>query len=461
MNTNSEKRVPFPEPDSDSFRKAKWIVQTLLEAGHTAYIVGGAVRDMVMGKIPQDLDITTSATPEEVERLFEHTLDVGASFGVMLVILQGEEFEVATYREERDYEDGRRPETLRYSKTVHEDVARRDFTINALLYDVVRHEVVDLTGGLEDLRTGVLRTIGNARERFSEDYLRMLRAVRFTVRFGFEMDQTVKEAIGILGEKTRFLSRERVRDEINKMLCGPHPEKALELLSETGLLQVILPDIHAMKGVEQDKRFHPEGDVFAHTKLMLSHIRIPSVELGWAVLLHDVGKKACRTEDPDGRSHFYGHEDRGADMTEMILREFKHPGEVIRKVTQAVRNHMRFASVQNMREAKLRRLIADSNFLLELELHRLDCISCHQFMDNYLYLIDKFALLRESAEETLPKGLLNGHDLIRRGIPPGRQIGELLQSLTDLQLEGRIRTRVEAFRALDRMLAEKHKKKAV
>ena len=416
---------------------------------------------MVMGKIPQDLDITTSATPEEVEKLFEHTLGVGASFGVMLVLLSGEEFEVATYREERDYEDGRRPETLRFSKTVQEDVSRRDFTVNALLYDVERQEVVDLTGGLEDLRKGVLRTIGNARERFSEDYLRMLRAVRFTVRFGFELEQSAREAIRILAEKTRFLSRERVRDEVNKMLCGPHPEQALALLSETGLLEVILPDVQAMKGVEQDARFHPEGDVFDHTKLMLSHIRIPSVELGWAVLLHDVGKKACRTEDPDGRSHFYGHEDRGAEMTESILREFKHPGEVIKKVTQAVRNHMRFASVQKMREAKLRRLIADSNFHLELELHRLDCISCHKFMDNYLFLIDKFALLRESSGETLPRGLLNGHDLIRRGIAPGRQIGELLQSLTDLQLEGKIRTRVEAFRALDQLRAEKPEKKDI
>ena len=456
MSSTEEKRFPFPEVDSELFHLGCTLVKTLLDAGYSAYIVGGAVRDMVMGRIPHDLDITTSATPEEVEKLFEHTVPVGAAFGVMLVILQGIEFEVATYREERDYEDGRRPETLRFSKTVQEDVARRDFTVNALLYDVARCEIVDLTGGVEDLHKGVLRTIGNARERFSEDYLRMLRAVRFTVRFGFEMDPELREAIRSLAQKTRFLSRERIRDELNKMLCGPHPEKAVELLSDTGLLEVILPDVQAMKGVEQDARFHPEGDVFVHTMLMLSHIRIPSVELCWAVLLHDVGKKECRTEDPDGCSHFYGHEDRGADMTEEILRDFKHPADVIKRVTQAVRYHMRFASVQKMREAKLRRLIVDSNFLLELELHRLDCISCHGFMDNYLYLIDKLALLRENREETLPKALLNGHDLIRRGVPPGRRIGQLLRLLADMQLEGLIRTRSEAFRALDQLLSEKH-----
>ena len=442
---------PFSPPETAVYRIAAGIVLKLRRAGFDSWLVGGCVRDLVIGKAPKDFDVATAARPEEVMNLFPHSIPVGVAFGVVTVVEEGRNFEVATFREERDYQDGRRPESLRYSKTPREDVSRRDFTINALLYDPENSCIVDYTGGLADLRRGILRTIGDARTRFSEDYLRMLRAVRFAARFRFEMDPAVRDAIRELAPRLTLLSAERIRDELNSMLCGPFPDQAVRLLSAHGILAVILPEIEAMHGVEQPPAFHPEGDVFEHTMLLLKHIAYPSPEVGWAALLHDVGKPRSRTVDSDGTAHFYGHEDIGAGMAEQILRRLKMPSALIGKVTAAIRNHMRFAAVQKMRPAKWKRMIADANFPLELELHRLDCSACHGFLENYVWLLDRMAELRRTGEQVLPPPLLTGHDLIRLGLKPGPEMGKLLSCLRDLQLEGQIADRSEALKIAEKM----------
>ncbi|OQA82095.1 MAG: CCA-adding enzyme [Lentisphaerae bacterium ADurb.Bin242] len=445
---SEEIHLSAPE-NSPEYRAAAGIVSALRGAGFEAYLVGGAVRDLVLGKTPEDYDVTTSAHPEQVTALFEHSIPVGAAFGVVTVVANSMNFEVATFREERDYEDGRRPGTLRYSRTPEEDVARRDFTVNALLFDPEKSLVIDFVGGLADLRRSVLRTIGDARTRFSEDYLRMLRAVRFAVRFRFELEKETAAAIRELSHKLVFLSAERVRDELTRMLCGPDPDRAFRKLSELGILSVVLPEVEAMHGVEQPEKFHPEGDVFEHTMQMLSHIAWPTPELGWAVLLHDAGKPPCRTVDSDGNLHFYGHENRGAAMAREILLRLKAPSALVKSVEQAVANHMRFAHVDKMRPAKWRRLIADPNFPVELELHRIDCMGSHRLLTNYLLLLDRIRELEAAGQEAVPLPLLTGRDLIALGIPPGPGMGKLLRHLNDLQLEGVVRTREEAIRALN------------
>ena len=442
---------PYPLPESELSRTAVRIVRKLRDSSFDSYLVGGCVRDLVSGKRPKDFDITTSATPEEVMQLFPRSIPVGASFGVVTVVEDGNNFEVATFREERDYLDGRRPEKLRYSKTPQEDVSRRDFTINALLYDVTGGNIIDYTGGLADLRRGVIRTIGDARTRFSEDYLRMLRAVRFAARFGFTLDPEAVEAIRELAGKLTLLSQERIRDELTHMLTGPDPESAFRQLSAYGILAVVLPEVEAMHGVTQPEKFHPEGDVFEHTMLLLRHLAYPSEEAGWAALLHDVGKPGCRTVGEDGIPHFYGHDDVGSQLAEQILKRLKMTTSLTGHVAAAVRNHMRFASVQKMRPAKWRRLLADPNFPLELELHRLDCSASHGFLDNYLWLLDRMTELQKSDTPALPPPLLTGRDLIGLGIQPGPAMGKLLNRLRDLQLEGEISNRAEALEAVKKL----------
>ncbi len=442
----------FPPPQTEIYQTAKEIVLKLRRAGFESYLVGGCVRDLAAGKQPKDYDITTAARPDEVMALFDHAIPVGASFGVVTVVLDGNPFEVATFREERDYMDGRRPETLRYSKTPEEDVSRRDFTINALLYDPEKNCIIDHTGGLADLRKGVLRTIGDARTRFSEDYLRMLRAIRFSTRFRFRLDEGALDAIRQLAPKLALLSAERIRDELTAMLTGPFPDLAFRRLSDCGMLKVILPEIEVMHGVEQPPQFHPEGDVFEHTMQLLKHIAYPNPEVGWAALLHDVGKPVCRTVDENGIPHFYGHDDQGAPMAEAILRRLRMPAAFTEHVVAAVRNHMRFAAVQKMRPAKWRRLIGDPNFPLELELHRLDCSACHGFLENYLWLLDRMTELEQAGEQVLPEPLVSGHDLIGRGIQPGPELGRLLNALRDLQLERKITSRTDALQELDKMI---------
>ena len=455
MPENAPLTIPFDPAslkDNRAFLVACSMVQRLREHAFDAFLVGGCVRDMVMGKTPSDFDITTSATPEEVQKIFPRCIGVGASFGVMVVAEEGMEFEVATFREERDYEDGRRPESIRYSRTVQEDVSRRDFTVNALLFDPEKNVILDHTGGVDDLKKGILRTVGDAYTRFSEDYLRMLRAVRFSVRLDLEMEEETLSAIRALAGKTRFLSAERIRDELEKILCGKNPHKGFRLLSRLGILKVILPEVEALHGVEQPPEYHPEGDVFVHTMLLLEHMAWPDARLGWCALLHDVGKKAA-FRVIDGRMRFFGHEEIGSKMAEEILQRLKLPAKTVKSVVKAIAGHMRFSRLKEMRESKWRRALADPDFPLELELHRLDCISCHHLMENYLVMLDRIRELEERRVPPVPQPFVTGKDLLKMGLSPSPEVGKILKKLETLQLEGKLSSREEALSEAEKLIS--------
>ena len=423
--------IPFDPAglkNNRAFLVASSIVKRLRDASYCAYLVGGCVRDMVMGKTPLDFDITTSATPEEIEKLFSRCIGVGASFGVMKVVEEAMEFEVATFRE---------------------DVSRRDFTVNALLFDPEKNVILDHTGGVADLKKGVLRTVGEPLTRFSEDYLRMLRAVRFAVRLDLEMDEATAQAIRELAPKVKYLSSERIRDELEKMLTGKNPHKAFILLSRLGILKEVLPEVEALHAVEQPPKYHPEGDVFIHTMLLLEHIAYSNAEVGWSALLHDVGKKDTYSVI-DGRIRFFGHEEKGAKMAEEILQRLKLPAKTIKNVVKAIAGHMRFSHVQVMRQSKWRQYLADPNFPLELELHRLDCMACHQMVDNYLVMLDRIHELALSGVSPVPKPLITGKDLLKMGLKPSPALGKILKKIEELQLEGRITTRQEALKEAEK-----------
>lgn len=431
---------------------AENVTATLNHHGYRAYFVGGAVRDMLLGQKPKDIDIVTDALPEDVTRIFPHSHPVGAAFGIINVVRGKYVFEVATFREEREYLDGRHPENVYYTDNPELDAARRDFTINGMFYDPEKQVILDFHSGQSDLRRGILRTIGNAAERFSEDYLRILRAVRFTTRFGFSLDIDIPPAIKRLKYKLPLLSAERIRTELNLMLLGKHPAAAVRMLTELGILEVILPEIAALDGVTQPEKFHPEGDVMTHTLLMLDHIAIPSEKLVWSALLHDVGKPVTKFTGEDGIDHFYSHEEAGAEMAENIMRRLRFSRDTTEAVVHATRNHMRFAHVDKMRQAKWKRLLAEPEFPLELELHRLDCISSHGKLENYLLLLDR--LTEASGQTELPPPLLNGRDLIQSGLKPGPVFGEILNKITDMQLSGTVTTREEAMAQLQTMLKQ-------
>lgn len=417
---------------------ASEVVKKLRSAGHSAYFVGGAVRDMLLDKTPKDIDIVSSATPEETAKIFSDTNAIGAAFGVMLVREQGMSFEVATCREERNYLDGRHPELVKYTDDPEIDVMRRDFTVNGLLCDPENGKILDYVGGVKDLQQGILRTIGNAKERFGEDYLRMLRAIRFATRLDLEIEDKTLKAIKNLAPETAKLSAERVQQELTMIFTGKAPDKALELLHKSGLLAVLLPEVEAMHGVSQPPEYHPEGDVFEHTKLMLKAMALPSDLLAWSVLLHDVAKPLTHFVEEGGRIRFFGHEQRGAEMSKKIMTRLKFSKQAIEKVSKAVKNHMRFASVKQMRKDKVKRLIADDNFILELELHRLDCISSHALMDVFNFLLD--TIIEQLGEVELPKALLTGKDLIAMGFKPGPKFKKILEKVSDMQLKNKLKS---------------------
>ena len=438
------------ELDTKEFQVAKLVAQKLAAAGFRAMLVGGSVRDMLMGRVPHDFDLVTTATPEELAAVFPgETQLVGASFGVSLVKTDGVSLEVATAREERNYLDGRHPECVRYTRDLSVDVARRDFTVNALMYDPVKQEVVDHVGGVADLERGIVRCVGDAERRFSEDYLRMLRAVRFVGRFGFELDPATRAALDKLAPKCAQLSGERVREEMSRILCTPRAAESLKLMLDSGLLAAVLPEVAALAGVEQPPQFHPEGDVFTHTCLMLKNMVLPSVNLAWSVLLHDVGKKACFDHDETGRIRFFGHEAVGADMAAKILDRLRFSIADRERIVSAIRNHMRFASVREMKNAKLLRLLADDNFALELELHRLDCLSCHGKMECFVYLLDQ---MRAMPDAKLPPPLLLGRDLVAAGASPSPRFGKILHDIYERQLAGEIPDRETALQIALKML---------
>jgi tRNA nucleotidyltransferase/poly(A) polymerase len=433
--------------DSKPYPVAASIMQRLQRHGFVAYFAGGCIRDALRGIPPKDIDIATNASPEKVQELFSRTISVGVQFGVVRVLESGMEFEVATFRSDGIYLDGRHPESVRFS-TPEEDALRRDFTINGMFYDPFTQTVIDYVNGRADLVRKIVRAIGEPAKRFLEDRLRMLRAIRFASTLAFEIETSTWSAIRANVKEITKVSPERIRDELVKILVDPHRPRGFDLLDKSGLLAVILPEVEALKGCDQPERFHPEGDVFVHTRLMLGLLG-PNVSEAqvFSVLLHDIGKPPTRSFDPvTQRIRFNGHDRVGAEMAAEVMTRLRFPRHEIDVVVEAVRNHMIFKDVQQMRPARLRRFMARPHFDIELELHRVDCAGSHGDLENYQFLVDKAA---EFAREPLiPPPLVRGDDLIALGLKPGPRIGELLEAIQTAQLEGEITTRAQAIELL-------------
>jgi poly(A) polymerase len=430
--------------------EARDIVARLQGAGHSAFFAGGCVRDHLLGIQAKDIDIATGARPEQVRQLFPRVTDLtGKSFGVVRILVGDQSYEVATFRQDGPYQDGRRPESVRFA-TAEEDAQRRDFTVNGLFYDPVAERLIDYVGGEADLRAKIIRAIGNPADRFAEDHLRLLRAVRFATRLLFAIELRTWEAMCAAAPMIRAISAERVRDELNKTFTAAKPEIGLDLLDRSGLLREILPDIAALHGVEQPPQFHPEGDVYEHERLMLSKIEEPNLELALSVLFHDVGKKPTATVDPNGRIRFNEHESVGAAMTERIMTGLRYDNKTIQAVRDVVQHHMQFKDVLEMRPSTLKKMMSRPTFPLELELHRIDCASSHGDLRNYDFL--RHQLENMKPEQINPPPLISGHDLLAMGLPPGRVVGQILQAVFTAQLEGVVQTRTEAI-ALARKLA--------
>lgn len=429
-------------------RAAAGVVRRLQEAGHAAYFAGGCVRDRLLGRAPHDFDVATDAVPDQVIALFPRTTGlIGKSFGVVGVMTEAGAIEVATFRQDLEYKDGRRPEGVRFV-TAQEDAQRRDFTVNGLFYDPVAGKVIDFVGGQADLERKVLRAIGDPAARFREDRLRLLRAVRFATTLGFAIDPATWEAVRAAAPAVAAeggVSPERIREELDKIWTGPDPARGLDLLDQSGLLQAVLPEVVALHGVEQPPQFHPEGDVYKHTRLMLSKLPPqPSRVLALSVLFHDIGKPATFQVDPTGRIRFNGHETVGARMTEEILGRLRYSNEVIGQVVACVENHMSFKDAPQMRLSTLKRFLARPTFPEELELHRIDCSSSHGLLDIYEFLKEKLATM--PPEEVDPEPLLTGHDVMAElGLKPGKELGALLKQLREAQLEGAVADREGAL----------------
>jgi len=422
---------------------ARKIVERLRGEGHIAYFAGGCVRDIVRRVTPEDYDVATSATPETVQKLFPRTYAVGAHFGVIIVLENGFQFEVATFRSDDAYIDGRHPTAVHFSSP-EEDARRRDFTINGMFYDPVAEEVIDLVGGRADIAAKLVRAIGDPAQRFAEDRLRMLRAVRFATVLDYEIDKQTWDALVANASSINQISAERIRDELVRIFLSPNRVRGWDLFDSSGLMGAILPELEAMKGVLQPEQFHPEGDVFVHTRLMLQLLREEdSVPLVFAVLFHDVAKPVTATVDKTGRIRFNEHDRIGADMTDAIMRRLRFSGAEIEATVEMVRQHMVFKDAPKMRVAKLKRFMARSTFDEELELHRVDCESSHRILDNYEFLLRK----REefANEPIIPPPLVRGDDLIALGLKPGPKFGEILEAVETRQLEGTLRTREAAL----------------
>lgn len=431
------------------------IVRELQEAGHEAYFAGGCVRDQLRGVAPKDYDIATSATPDEILKLYPRGDTIGAHFGVILVRRGGHHFEIATFREDGTYSDGRRPESVTFS-TSEADARRRDFTINGMFYDPVAGRLIDHVGGEADLQAGLIRAIGNPVERFEEDYLRLLRAVRFATLLDFDIEESTWSAMLSAAERITLISPERIREELDRLWLSPSRLRAFDLLVESGLMKAILPEIIDLQGCEQPPRWHPEGDVFVHTRLMLSLLPAEaSLPLVLSVLFHDIAKPATFTYDPEeDRIRFSGHDHIGAQMTEGILKRLRYSNAVITAATSAVAHHMQFKDVQKMRTSTLKRFMARENFDDELELHRVDCAGSNGLFENYEYVVEKRREFEATQTPLLPPRFINGGDLISRGMTAGPAFGTILTEAQDLQLEGTLANRNEALAWLEKRLAE-------
>jgi poly(A) polymerase len=464
-------------PPDSSKAVAKGIVERLQKAGFAAFWVGGCVRDFLLGREPDDYDIATDAKPDQVGKLFKKTIPVGKKFGVMIVVENKQQFQVATFRAEADYHDGRRPEKVVFA-SAEADALRRDFTVNGLFYDPLTKKIHDWVGGEKDLRAKIIRTIGSPEERFAEDHLRLLRAVRFAAQLDFEIEPETFAAIKTLAPKIKLISAERIRDELIKLFAPPnqkrmsglvdewiggenargaaHPSqqssnptiqqsissaaRGLVLLRESGLLEQILPELAATISCEQSPDYHPEGSVFNHIRLMLEKLPPDSNELlPWAVIFHDIAKPVTAERDAaTGAIHFYGHEKVGAEMARAILNRLRFPKKQIDEIAACVLHHMQFKDVKQMRKATLRRLLLRETFPLELELHRLDCLGSHGDLELYDFLIQQAEELKKKPAIRPP--LLTGDDLIELGMKPGPAMGALLAEIREKQLADELRT---------------------
>jgi len=457
------------------------IVRRLQSAGFAAFWVGGCVRDFLLGREPQDFDIATDARPELIEKLFRKTIPVGRKFGVMVVVEGGHQFQVATFRAEADYQDGRRPEKIIFANA-EADAQRRDFTVNGLFYDPLTKKIHDWVGGEKDLRAKIIRTIGKPEERFGEDHLRLLRAVRFAAQLGFEIEPKTFAAVKKLAPKIGLISAERIRDELLKLFrpsqldLGARPPRAqsdaprvghftepasgalagtrearvlpktnsasrgLVLLRESGLLEHILPELAATISCEQSPDYHPEGSVFNHIRLMLEKLPADAHEsLPWTVLLHDIAKPVTAEKDlQTGAIHFYGHEKVGAEMARAILNRLRFPKKQIDEIAACVLHHMQFKDVKQMRKATLRRLLLRETFPLELELHKLDCLGSHGDLELYDFLVQQAEELKKQPAIRPP--LLTGKDLIALGMKPGKELGAKLHEIREKQLSDELKT---------------------
>jgi putative nucleotidyltransferase with HDIG domain len=452
---------------------ATQIVQRLQAAGFEAFWVGGCVRDFLLGREPQDFDIASNAKPEQVEALFPKTIPVGRQFGVMIVVESGHEFQIAAFRAEAEYRDGRRPGQVRFADA-REDAIRRDFTVNGLFFDPIAKQLHDWVGGEADLRAKIIRTIGSPEERFGEDHLRLLRAIRFAAQLGFEIEPDTWRAVQANADKITRVSAERIRDELIKLFAPPHAPRGLDLLRDSGLMAHVLPELVPTIKCEQSPNYHPEGSVYNHIRLMLEHVpegratrhdaaentklllaaearrgedtdALPvdvSGSLAWAALFHDIAKPQTSSVGDDGAIHFYGHEKIGAEIAEQILNRLKFPRKQTDEIVTAVRHHMQFKDAPHMRKATLRRMLLRETFPLELALHRLDCLGSHRRLDIHDFLLEQLAELHKTPAFHPP--LLSGNDLIALGIQPGPQLGAMLHELRDKQLAEELRDADEA-----------------
>ncbi|HEY5910939.1 MAG TPA: CCA tRNA nucleotidyltransferase [Verrucomicrobiae bacterium] len=428
---------------ADLQRLAARIVARLQDAGFDAFWVGGCVRDFLLGRKPVDYDIATSALPEQIEQLFSRTIPVGRKFGVIVVVEHERQFQVATFRAEADYQDGRHPEKVSFGDA-RADASRRDFTVNGLFYDPVRKQLHDWVSGEADLRAKLIRTIGSPAERFAEDHLRLLRAVRFAAQLDFQIEAGTFASVRKLAPKIKSISAERIREELVKLFRPPHASRGLALLRDSGLLEHVLPEIAATARCEQSSDFHPEGNVFEHLLLMMKRLP-PDADplLPWAVLLHDVAKPITASRNPEtGSIHFYGHERIGAEMAREILERLRFPRKQVEDVVKAVRYHMQFKDAPEMRKSTLRRLLLRPTFPLEIELHRLDCLGSHGRLDVYHYLLRQAKELE--AQPQIRPPLINGRDLQKLGMKPGPAMGMLLAEVREKQLSDELTTPAEA-----------------
>ncbi|MBI1953392.1 MAG: CCA tRNA nucleotidyltransferase [Candidatus Omnitrophica bacterium] len=431
------KKAAFKQ--TPKYRGAVAIVRQLKNAGHEAFLVGGCVRDLLRASPPKDFDVATSARPDDVARLFSRTVPVGAQFGVLLVLRGDFQYEVATFRTDVGTKDGRHPEGVIFSNP-KEDALRRDFTVNGLFYDPLTKKVMDHVGGEADLKKKIIRAIGDPGRRFKEDRLRMLRAVRFAANLNFAIEPKTFQAVQAQAGEIVSVSAERIRDELTKLFTGSHPGRGLTLLDESGLLAVVLPEVEKLKGVQQPPEFHPEGDVFVHTRLVLDQLKSPSAVLAFGALLHDIGKPP--TFKVADRIRFNGHDRVGAGMARHLLKRLRFSNAESDAIVQLVDNHMRFKDVRQMRTATLKRFLALPTFDEELRLHRADCMASHKDLTNWRFLRRKLKAL--PPQELKPEPLINGRDLLGLGYSEGPLIGTILKAVEEKQLEGELSAKAGA-----------------